>query len=136
MPRTKERKTERGKQVENLQASHEVPNYSSNLDEVFSPESVRPFPKAAPRKRGNGRKTRKSAISTDTPEKEAIRVEYEEKENNRAKQNLSSSENEKMKAVSTRNSNNKKPRRPTPLHFRPHSAQMQVKMKNIIVWFA
>lgn len=54
-----------------------VPSTSTN----FSPEEVRPFPKAPPRKTSNrGRKTRKSAIYTDTPEKEAIRNEYEEKE--------------------------------------------------------
>lgn len=47
---------------------------------IFSPEQIRPFPKAPPRKISNiGRKTRKSAIYTDTPEKEAIRNEYEEK---------------------------------------------------------
>ncbi|KAG5896732.1 hypothetical protein JTB14_014608 [Gonioctena quinquepunctata] len=40
---------------------------------VFTPEAVRPLPKAPPRKSNKGRKTRKSTIYTDTPEKEAIR---------------------------------------------------------------
>lgn len=51
--------------------------YSSNPP-VFSPEAIRPFPKAPPRKNINrGRKTRKSTIYTDTPEKEEIRKEQE-----------------------------------------------------------
>ncbi|XP_037870942.1 uncharacterized protein LOC119629361 [Bombyx mori] len=45
---------------------------------LFSPEVIRPLPKAPPRKLTNrGRKTRKSTIYTDTPEKEEIRREYE-----------------------------------------------------------
>ncbi|KAG5889685.1 hypothetical protein JTB14_033613 [Gonioctena quinquepunctata] len=35
------------------------------------------MPKAPPRKSNKGRKTRKSTIYTDTPEKEAIRKEHE-----------------------------------------------------------
>lgn len=46
---------------------------------MFSPEAIRPYPKAPPGKVGNrGRKIKKSAIYTDTPEKEAVRKEYEE----------------------------------------------------------
>ncbi|XP_045445765.1 uncharacterized protein LOC123653829 [Melitaea cinxia] len=45
---------------------------------LFSPEIVRPLPKAPARKLTNrGRKTRKSTIYTDTPEKEEIRKEHE-----------------------------------------------------------
>ncbi|KAG5897900.1 hypothetical protein JTB14_017755 [Gonioctena quinquepunctata] len=44
---------------------------------VFTPEAVRPLPKASPKKSNKGRKTRKSTIYTDTPEKEAIRKEHE-----------------------------------------------------------
>ncbi|XP_011136537.2 uncharacterized protein LOC105181464 [Harpegnathos saltator] len=44
---------------------------------VFTPEAVRPLPKAPPRKTNRGRKTRKSTIYTDTPEKEKIRKEHE-----------------------------------------------------------
>ncbi|XP_030752233.1 uncharacterized protein LOC115879477 [Sitophilus oryzae] len=52
----------------------------------FAPETVRPFPKAPPRKQENkGQKKRKSAIYTDTPEKEDIRAEYEEKKKRRKK---------------------------------------------------
>ncbi|XP_050549651.1 uncharacterized protein LOC118268371 [Spodoptera frugiperda] len=51
---------------------------SSIVPAVFSPEIIRPFPKAAPRKNNNkGRKIRKSTIYTDTPEKEEIRKEHE-----------------------------------------------------------
>ncbi|CAF4822893.1 unnamed protein product [Pieris macdunnoughi] len=46
---------------------------------VFSPEIVRPFPKAAQRKT-RGTRTKKSTIYTDTPEKEAVRKKHEEKE--------------------------------------------------------
>ncbi|XP_028172047.1 uncharacterized protein LOC114361250 [Ostrinia furnacalis] len=46
---------------------------------AFTPEVVRPFPKAPPRKCNKGRKTRKSTIYTDTPEKEEIRKEHEAK---------------------------------------------------------
>ncbi|CAF4890988.1 unnamed protein product [Pieris macdunnoughi] len=46
----------------------------------FSPSKIRPLPKAPPRKTNiKCRRKRKSAILTDTPEKEALRVEYEEK---------------------------------------------------------
>ncbi|KAG5882926.1 hypothetical protein JTB14_012653 [Gonioctena quinquepunctata] len=44
---------------------------------VFTPETVGPLPKAPPRKSNKGRKTGKSTIYTDTPEKEAIRKEHE-----------------------------------------------------------
>ncbi|CAG9133859.1 unnamed protein product [Plutella xylostella] len=46
-------------------------------NEVFSPEQIRPLPKAPPRKSKKGRKLRKSTIYTDTPEKEEIRMEHE-----------------------------------------------------------
>ena len=43
--------------------------------EVFSPETVRPYPKAAPRKINSaGRRKRKSAILTDTPKKNYIKT--------------------------------------------------------------
>ncbi|KAG5892532.1 hypothetical protein JTB14_011121 [Gonioctena quinquepunctata] len=45
---------------------------------LYSHEAVRPLPKAPPRKSNKGRKTRKSTIYTDTPEKEAIRKEQHE----------------------------------------------------------
>lgn len=53
---------------------------TSSTPLLFSPEAVRPLPKAPPRKLTNrGRKTRKSTIYTDTPEKEKIREEHENK---------------------------------------------------------
>ncbi|KAK4887515.1 hypothetical protein RN001_003786 [Aquatica leii] len=45
----------------------------------FSPEIVRPFPKAAQRKT-RGSRTKKSTIYTDTPENEAVRKKHEDKE--------------------------------------------------------
>ncbi|KAL3270239.1 hypothetical protein HHI36_009295 [Cryptolaemus montrouzieri] len=47
---------------------------TSTTPPLFSPEAIRPLPTAPLRKLTNrGRKTRKSAIYTDTPEKEEIR---------------------------------------------------------------
>lgn len=57
-------------QMENIATSTTPP--------LFSPDAIRPLPKAPPRKLTNrGRKTRKSTIYTDSPEKEEIRREYE-----------------------------------------------------------
>nr|CAI5864856.1 unnamed protein product [Callosobruchus analis] len=57
------------------------PMPSTSKQQVFSPEAVRPYPKAPPRKLGSrGRKTKKSAIYTDTPEKKTVRKEYEERQ--------------------------------------------------------
>lgn len=57
------------------------PRPSTSNQSVFSPEALRPYPKAPPRKIGNrSRKTKKSAIYTDTPEKEAVRKDYEERQ--------------------------------------------------------
>ncbi|XP_029674809.1 uncharacterized protein LOC115242559 [Formica exsecta] len=51
-----------------------------NLHEEFTPEAVRPFPKAPPRKEGNrGKRKKKSTVYTDTLEKEKIRAGYDEK---------------------------------------------------------
>lgn len=55
----------------------------------FMPEEVRPFAKAPPRKTTNrGKKKRKSAIYTDTPEKMEIEKEIEERNKNRVKKNF------------------------------------------------
>ena len=44
--------------------------------ESFSPEEIRPFPKAQPKKtQKGGRKRRKSTILTDTPVKTALEEE-------------------------------------------------------------
>lgn len=77
--------------------SHAVPSFfseprpstskaatSSNI--VFSPEVIRPFPKAGARRVTN-RKRRKTAILTDTPEKEALSIE----QHNRMKRKVVSS---------------------------------------------
>lgn len=63
------------------------PSKESNLDitnngnapstscAVVSPAQLRPYPKAQPRSQSNRGRKRKSAILTDTPEKEALREE-------------------------------------------------------------
>ncbi|VVC92833.1 unnamed protein product, partial [Leptidea sinapis] len=53
--------------------------------EVFSPEVVRPLPKAGPRKSIANRKRRKTAILTDTPEKENLRKEQDIAKNKKTK---------------------------------------------------
>nr|CAH7729490.1 unnamed protein product [Callosobruchus chinensis] len=61
------------------QNSEPIPSTSKQI--LFSPEAVRPYPKAPPRKPGTrGRKTKKSEIYTDTPVKEAVRQEYEDRQ--------------------------------------------------------
>lgn len=45
----------------------------------FSPQKIRPLPKAPPRKSSIRRRTRKSAILTDTPEKNSLQEEKKEK---------------------------------------------------------
>jgi hypothetical protein len=44
----------------------------SDTAKVFSPHVIRPLPKALPRKRTQNRRKVKSAVLTDTPEKEAL----------------------------------------------------------------
>jgi hypothetical protein len=54
----------------------------NNQKQVFSPEILRPFPKAKPKlieTKSRGRKKRKAAILTDTPEKEELEREAEER---------------------------------------------------------
>lgn len=52
----------------------------------ISPEQVRPFPKAGPKKSKNGRKRVVSRVLTDTPVKAAIEKEYEERVNRKRNQ--------------------------------------------------
>ncbi|KAK9976965.1 hypothetical protein ABG768_018786 [Culter alburnus] len=60
-----------------VQAGPSVSSIVPPVQAEFSPETVRPHPRAGPRKitKGNGRKKCKSAILTDTPEKEALERE-------------------------------------------------------------
>ncbi|XP_068990461.1 uncharacterized protein [Neodiprion pinetum] len=46
---------------------------------IFSPEAVRPLPKAPPRQGNSKRRIRKSAVLTDTPEKNALAEEQSKK---------------------------------------------------------
>lgn len=66
---------------------------------TFSPEIVRPLPKAVPRKTGYRRKTRKSAIYTDTPEKNAIQEECNAQRKKQVKRNLKKKLGDKPKVV-------------------------------------
>ncbi|XP_045476121.1 uncharacterized protein LOC123681823 [Harmonia axyridis] len=72
-----------------------------NTSATFSPESVRPFPKAVPRLTTNnkGRKRRKTAILTDTHEKRALEDEERiRNEKNRNKIEKASGSNQSMKS--------------------------------------
>ncbi|KAI4455717.1 hypothetical protein MML48_9g00017989 [Holotrichia oblita] len=55
-----------------------IPNTTSAS--FKSPEEVRPYPKALPRKKKGGRKPGRTRILTDTSEKEAIDAEYNMRE--------------------------------------------------------
>ncbi|KAJ8961306.1 hypothetical protein NQ314_005955 [Rhamnusium bicolor] len=72
---------------------------STTPSHTFSPESVRPFLKAPPRKQKG--KKRHSTIYTDTPQKERIRIEYKEKQKKRVKKNFGSRAKEKPKKATT-----------------------------------
>lgn len=71
------------------------------MPKTFSPEHVRPFPKAPPRQQTNkGRKKRESAILTDTPEKNALEEEVKkiyqqvkEREKNKNQANFGKNKN-------------------------------------------
>ncbi|XP_022837006.1 uncharacterized protein LOC111364393, partial [Spodoptera litura] len=64
--------------AENEPAVTSRPRDSSTF---FSPEAVRPLPKAAPRSKSNRGRKRKCAILTDTPEKSALEEEAKLKNN-------------------------------------------------------
>ncbi|XP_053611421.1 uncharacterized protein LOC128675910 [Plodia interpunctella] len=69
---------------------------SSSQSFNFTPKDLRPLPQAGPRTATNkGRKKRKTAILTDTPEKNAIEEEY--KQRNKAKKTVLQAETEKRK---------------------------------------
>lgn len=71
---------------------------STSQSTVFSPESTRPFPIAPPRKLpAGGRRKRKSTIYTDTPEKEEIRKESENKNQKKQAKNVKKNLSKKNK---------------------------------------
>ncbi|XP_041982716.1 uncharacterized protein LOC121735820 [Aricia agestis] len=81
---------------------------SSSRAVHFSPDVVRPLPEAPPRKNSTrGRKKGKSAIYTDTPEKEAIRKAHEEKLRKKnaegVKKSLNKTKNTKGKKINKQN---------------------------------
>lgn len=83
---------------------------ASTSKSVFSPEIVRPLPKALPRKTCGRRKTRKSAIYTDTPEKNAIQEEYDAKKKKQIKRRLTEpNDRPKDKPKAVRQSSKTKP---------------------------
>ncbi|KAG5891637.1 hypothetical protein JTB14_001807 [Gonioctena quinquepunctata] len=70
---------------------------------IFSPEVVRPFPKAPPRKTSSKRKSRKSAIYTDTPEKNAIQEKYDLKKKKQIKRKLTELKDEQKPVQKSKN---------------------------------
>ena len=67
--------------IEAADQSERVDPAFVNLTLHFSPELVKPHPKAAPQKqRKNQTRKRKAAILTDTPEKQALEKESQIKE--------------------------------------------------------
>ncbi|KAG5881318.1 hypothetical protein JTB14_025703 [Gonioctena quinquepunctata] len=70
---------------------------------IFSPEVVRPFPKALPRKTSNKRKSRKSAIHTDTPEKNTIQEEYDLKKKKQIRRKLTELKDEQKPVQKSKN---------------------------------
>ncbi|KAG5867216.1 hypothetical protein JTB14_013755 [Gonioctena quinquepunctata] len=74
---------------------------------IFSPEVVRPFPKALPRKTSSKRKSRKSAINTDTPEKNAIQEEYDLKKKKQIKRKLTELKDEQKPVQKSKNTKSK-----------------------------
>ena len=90
-----------GGEQENIAVNNPV------ISSAFSPEAVRPLPKACPRKSTKkGRRSRKSTIYTDSPEKEAISKEYD----NRLKRTNANQIKKRLddgKAVSNCNKNKK-----------------------------
>nr|CAH7738863.1 unnamed protein product [Callosobruchus chinensis] len=58
----------------------------TQIQGTFSPEIIRPYPKAGARNTKNKRKTRKSAILTDTPEKDALALEQSSKKRQKTEQ--------------------------------------------------
>lgn len=66
--------------INHIESVNEPTPSCSGVQDIFSPSKIRPFPKAPPRKKNTvSRRKRKSTILTDTPEKEALRIEYEDK---------------------------------------------------------
>lgn len=86
--------TSRG--LENFEISENTLNKSTTQNDTFSPEAVRPFGKAPPRKvTARGKKKRKSTVYTDTPEKEEIEREANkktQKKTEKVKRNLGTKE--------------------------------------------
>lgn len=93
------------------------PKPSTSAQFYFSPEEVRPYPKAPPRKTEvRGRKTKRSAIYTDTPEKKAVRDDYERRQkrlkDKQVKKNLtqqSTGKENKIKGKGKKNKGNSPP---------------------------
>ncbi|KAJ8939486.1 hypothetical protein NQ318_022540 [Aromia moschata] len=68
---------------------------TSGVQTTFSPEMLRPLPKAGPRQLKNRRKKRTCAVLTETPERNALA----EEQSKRIKKDLSKIDNAKRKAV-------------------------------------
>ncbi|KAG5894454.1 hypothetical protein JTB14_014901 [Gonioctena quinquepunctata] len=74
---------------------------------IFLPEVVRPFPKALPRKTSSKRKSRKSAIYTDPPEKKAIQEKYDLEKKKQIKRKLTELKDEQKPVQKSKNTKSK-----------------------------
>lgn len=86
----------------------DVTNYNNQPStSKFLPECIRPFPKAPPRQTTRNATKRKSAVYTDTPEKENIRIQTDERERKRnaskIKTNMNREEKKKKTNKTTKN---------------------------------
>ena len=88
-----------------------------NLTLHFSPELVKPHPKAAPRKQRKNQTRRKAAILTDTPEKQALEKESQIKELKKRKNDAGC-----RKKASTRKRN--KIKRRIEMEFEPDNTEV------------
>jgi hypothetical protein len=72
--------------LQNISSPQEGGNCPDLINASFSPEDVRPFPRAEPRNVSNrGKNKRKAAILTGTPEKRITEEEKKLREENKSK---------------------------------------------------
>lgn len=77
-----------------LLTPNKIPTSETKSTNVITPEQVQPYPKAKPRTAGKrGRKTGKTRIVTDTPEKEQLRNDKNKKTQKKKVSGLFSNEN-------------------------------------------
>ena len=100
-----------GAVIEEMSRSPVPGTSTADSSTFFSPEAVRPLPKAAPRSKSNRGRKRKCAILTDTPEKTALEEEAKLK-NNKKKSTANVKVNKEKQRVKKRKVEKKKKRSP------------------------